>query len=131
MRCRSRVYLIVGTLLSNLCHVVVHTTHSRILHCFFSYLLTCELYLIKVYEIMAQMGQNIIISSLKPIKVTSNFILNYLKKSCRGCHHSEITKTNTKTMIFSLWMRPQGSQGCQKNRKNQRINTLVCFCANI
>ena len=42
--------------------------------------------------------------SLKPIKVSSDFILNYLKKSCRGRHHSEISKTNIKTMISSLWM---------------------------
>jgi hypothetical protein len=31
---------------------------------------------------MAQMQQYIIYLSLKPIKVSSDFILNYLKKSC-------------------------------------------------
>ena len=34
------------------------------------------------------------------------------EKSCRGRHHPEISNTNTKTMISSLWMHPQG---CQKN----------------
>ena len=28
-------------------------------------------------------------------------------------------------------MRPQECQGCQKTRKDQRINILMCFCANI
>ena len=90
--------------------------HSRMEHYFFSYLLTCEVYLIKVLEIMAQILQYITFLSLKAIKVSSDFILNYLKKvvggattqkyqkqtlkwppnrrifkkSCRGRHHSEI-----------------------------------------
>ena len=53
-----------------------HTTHSRMEHYFFSYLLTCEVYLIEVLEIMAQMLQYIIFLSLKAIKVSSDFILN-------------------------------------------------------
>ena len=36
------------------------------------------------------------------------------EKSCRGRHHSEIWKTNTKTLIYSIWIRPQGYLGCQK-----------------
>jgi hypothetical protein len=52
-------------------------SHSQIGRYFFSYLLTCEVYLIEVLEITAQMRQYIIILSLKPIKVSSDFILNY------------------------------------------------------
>ena len=41
-------------------------------------------YLIEVLEIMAQMLQYIIFLSLKAIKVSSDFILNYLKKVAGG-----------------------------------------------
>ena len=51
---------------------------------FFSYLLTCEVYLIKVLEIMDQMLQYITFLSLKSIEVSSDFILNYLKKVVVG-----------------------------------------------
>ena len=51
-------------------------THSRIEHYFFSYLLTWEVDLIEILEIMAQMWQYVIFLSLKPTKVTSDFILN-------------------------------------------------------
>ena len=60
--------------------------HSRIGHNF-------EAYLIKVLEIMAEIWQYIFFKSLKPIKVSSDFILNYLKKVVGGA--------------TSLWMRPQ------------------------
>ena len=59
-------------------------SHRRIRHNFLSYLLTCEVYLIEVLEIMAQMLQYIIFLSLKAIKVSSDFILNYLKKVVGG-----------------------------------------------
>ena len=68
------------------------------------------------------MLQYLIFLSLKLIKVSSVFNLNYFKKSCRGRHHSEISKTNTKTLIPSIWIRPQGSQGCQKMRQGP-LNT--------
>ena len=58
--------------------------HSRMEDYFFSYLLTCEVYLIEVLKIMAQMLQYIIFLSLKAIKVSSDFILNYLKKVVWG-----------------------------------------------
>ena len=106
-------------------------SHSRIGHYFFSYLLTCEVHLIEVSEIMAQMRQYIIFLSLKPIKVSSVFILNYLKKSCRGRHRSEISKTNTKTLIFSIWIRPQGSQGRQKMRQGPLNTPFEVWSANI
>ena len=52
-------------------------------------------------------------------------------KSCRGHHHSEISKTNTKTLIFAIWIRPQGSQGCQNIRFFFSQIKLLSFCANI
>ena len=51
-------------------------SHSLMKHYFFSYLLTWELDLIEILEIMAQMWQNVIFLSLKPTKVTSDFDLN-------------------------------------------------------
>ena len=59
-------------------------THSRIEHYFFSYLLTWEVDLIEILGIMAQMLHYVIFLSLKPTKVTSDFILNYLKKVIGG-----------------------------------------------
>jgi hypothetical protein len=53
-----------------------HPSHSRMEHYFFSYLLTCEVDLIEILEIMPQMWQYVIFLSLKPTKVTSDFILN-------------------------------------------------------
>ena len=53
-------------------------------HYFFSYLLTWEVDLIEILEIMAQMWPYVIFLSLKPTKVTSNFILYYLKKIVEG-----------------------------------------------
>ena len=58
--------------------------HSRLEHYFFSYLPTCEVYLIEVLEIMAQMLQYKIFLILKAIKVSLDFILNYLKKVVGG-----------------------------------------------
>ena len=44
-------------------------------HYSFSYLLTWEVDLIEILEIMAQMWQYVIFLSLQPTKVTSDFIL--------------------------------------------------------
>ena len=70
-------------------YMVIHlrslaAAHSQIEHYFFSYLLTCEVYLIEVMEILAHMLQYIIFLSLKAIKVSSDFILNYLRKVVGG-----------------------------------------------
>ena len=85
----------------------------------------------EVLEIMAQMLQYITFLSLKSIEVSSDFILNYLKKSCRGRHHSEISKTNAKTLIFPIWIHPQGSQGCQKMCQDPLNMPFEVWCANI
>ena len=61
-----------------------NSAHSQMGHYFFSYLLTREVYLIEILEIMAQMWQYVIFLSLKPTKATSVFILNYLKKVVGG-----------------------------------------------
>ena len=50
-------------------------SQSQMEHYFFSYLLTWEVDLIEILEIMAQMWQYVIFLSLKPTKVTSDFIL--------------------------------------------------------
>ena len=50
--------------------------HSRMGHYFFSYLLTWVVDFIEILEIMSQMWQYVIFLSLKPTKVTSDFILN-------------------------------------------------------
>ena len=63
---------------------IVTFSHSQMEHYFFSYLITCEVYIIKVLEIMAQILQYITFLSLKAIKVSSDFILNYLKKVVGG-----------------------------------------------
>ena len=70
---------------------------------------------------------------LKPETNKGDFRLYFVlvEKSCRGRHHSEILKTNTKTLIYSIWIRPQGSLGCQKVRQGP-LNTLFeVWCANI
>ena len=55
---------------------------------------------------------------VKSIKVTSGFNLRRKKKSARWHCHAEKSKTNLKTLVSPLWMRPQGSQGCQKMRQD-------------
>ena len=59
---------------------------------FFSYLPTCEVYLIEVLENMAQMLQNIFFK-LKSNKGEFRLYFELFEKSCRGRHHSEISKT--------------------------------------
>ena len=51
-------------------------SHSQMEQYFFSYLLTWEVDLIEILEVMAQMCQYVIFLSLKSSKVTSDFILN-------------------------------------------------------
>ena len=51
-------------------------SHSQMELYFFSYLLTWEVDLIEIIEIMAQMWQYVLFLCLKPTKVTSDFILN-------------------------------------------------------
>ena len=74
---------------------------------------------------MAQMRQYISLLSLKSIKVSSDFILNYLKKVVGGPPLRNIKNKHKNYDIFTM------DAGCQKNQKDQRINNLMCFFANI
>ena len=40
-------------------------------------------------------------------------------------------KTNTKTLIYSIWIRPQGSLECQKVRQGPLNTPFEVWCANI
>ena len=80
---------------------------------------------------MAQMWHYIIFLSHKPTKVTSYFIVNYLKKVIGGATTQKNLKTNNKNLIYSIWTRPQEPQGCQKMRHDP-LNTLFeVWCAKI
>ena len=70
---------------------------------------------------------------LKPETNKGEFRLYFelVEKSCRGRHHSEISKTNTKTLIYSIWIRPQESLGCQKMRQGPLNTPFEVWCANI
>jgi hypothetical protein len=63
---------------------------------------------------MVQMWHYINDFSHKPAKVTSNFILNYLKKVVGGATTQTNLKTNTKTLISSILIHPQGPQGIKR-----------------
>jgi hypothetical protein len=75
---------------------------------------------------MAQMLQYIIF--LKPESNKGEFRLYFelFEKSCRGSHHSEISKTNAKTLILSIWIRPQVSKDAPRSTKQVEV-----WCANI
>ena len=89
--------------------------HSQIKHYFFSYLLTCEVYLIKVIEISAQILQYITFFSLKAIKISSDFILNYLKKVVGGATTEEYQKQRLKPWYFLYGSTPRGpSRGVKR-----------------
>ena len=77
-------------------------------HYFFSYLLTCEVSLIEVLEIMAQMLQIIDFLSLKAIKVSSDFILNYLKKVVGGATTQKYKKQTQKPLYLHYGRAPRG-----------------------
>ena len=64
--------------------MTVITQPDWTLHTFFSYSVTYEVDLFEVLDIMAQMWHYIISFSYKPTKVTSDFILNYMKKVIGG-----------------------------------------------
>ena len=97
--------------------------HSRIVHHFFSYLLTCEVDLFEVLDFMAQMWHYINFFSYKPTKVTSDFILNYLKKVIGGATTQKNLKTNPKTLISSI---PKGFTKDAPGFTKHAIWGLVC-----
>ena len=87
-------------------------------HYFFSYLLTCEVDLFENSAIEAIKSEIVTYFHVKSIKVTSGFNLRRKKKSARWRCHAEKSKTNLKTLVTPLWMRPQGSQGYQQMRQD-------------
>ena len=102
--------LIHSTLLSS--------SHSRLAHYFFSYLLTCEVALFANSAIVTIKSDIVTFFHVKSIKVTSVFNLRRKKKSARWPCHAEKSKTNLNTLVSPLWMCSQGSQGCQKMRQD-------------
>ena len=87
-------------------------------HYFFSYLLTCKVDLFENSAIVAIKSDIVTFFHVKSIKVTSIFNLRKKKKSSRLHCHAEKSKTNLKTLVSPLLIRPQGSQGCQKMRQD-------------
>ena len=85
----------------------------------------------EVLEIMAQMLEYTTFLSLKLIEVSSDFILNYLKKVVGGATTQKNLKTNIKTLISSIWIRPQGPQGCQKMPLHPLNTPFEVWCAKI
>ena len=83
-------------------------SHSQIWSYFISYLLTCEVDLFEVLEIMAQMWHYIIFLSHKPTKVTSDFIWNYLKKQDQRYILRSLSSQQLKDKKFV-------KKNCQKN----------------
>ena len=80
---------------------------------------------------MAQMLQYTIFFKPESNKGEFRLYFELFEKSCRGRHHSEISKTNAKTLIFSIWIRPQESRGCQKMRQDPLNMLFEVWCANI
>ena len=79
-------------------------------------------------------GSNVAICHFLKHKTNKGDIWLYFElaeKSCRGRHHSEILKTNTKTLIYSIWIWPRGFLGCQKVCQGPLNMPFEVWCANI
>ena len=63
--------------------------------------------------------------------MTSGSILNYLRKMIGGATKQKNLKTNTKTMISSIWMHLQGPHGCQKMCHHPLNKLMEVWCAKI
>ena len=70
---------------------------------------------------------------LKPETNKGDFRLYFklVEKGCGGRHDSEISKTNTKTLIYSIWIYPQGSLGCRKMHQGPLNMPFKVCCNNI
>ena len=58
----------------------------------------------EVLEIMAQMLQYITFFEPETNRGEFRLYFELFEKSCRGPHHSEISKTNAKTLIVPIWI---------------------------
>ena len=97
---------------------------------------THSLYHFEKPAIVATKRYIFIFMHVKPIEVTSGFNLRVMKKSARWLCHTEKSKTNIKKLISPLLTRTQGSQGCQKMRKDPLFNFVnflkfVSFLGNL
>ena len=90
----------------------VHTARSDTILSHIYFVLVRQISL-KFQKLWFKYGIISFLLSHKPTKVTSDFILNYLKKIIGGATTQKNLKTNTKTLIFSIWICPQVLQGCQ------------------
>ena len=68
----------------------------------------------EVLEIMAQMLQYITFLSLKSIEVSSDFILNYLKKVVGGATTQKYQKQMLKPLYFLYGSTPRGPRGVKR-----------------
>jgi hypothetical protein len=78
-----------------------------------------------------QNGVNVLFLVLKPIEVTSGFILRLTKKIVRWRCCRNIWHLSLKTKISPLVVCYQEPNGCQKNQKDLRNSDLEVYCANI
>jgi hypothetical protein len=78
-----------------------------------------------------QNGLNILLLVVKPIEVTSGFILKLMKKIARWRRCWNILHLSLKTKISPLVVHYQKSNGCQKNRQDLRNSDLEVYCATI
>jgi hypothetical protein len=76
-----------------------------------------------------QKGVNILYWVVKPIKVTSGFILKLMKKIARWRRCWNIWHSSLKTKISPLVVRCQDSNGCQKKQQDFRNSDLEVYCA--
>ena len=115
------IYLLILVSLSHWTYLLwIHSNYNT--HC---------LYHFENPAIVAIKSDIVTFIHVKPIKVTSGFNLRRKKKSARWRCHAEKSKTNLKTLVPPIWMRPQGSQGCQKMRQDPLNMPFEVWCANI
>ena len=65
------------------------------------------------------------------IKLTLGNIFIKSEKSTRRRHRHKTIKTNLKTLVSPLLIRPQGSHGCQKMRHDPLNMPVEVWCAKI
>ena len=83
------------------------------------------------YEIVAISTEKTTIFNDLDYKADIRQHFHKIEKSARWRHLHKIIKTNLKTHISPLLMRPQGSQGCQKIRQDPLKMPLEVWCAKI
>jgi hypothetical protein len=77
----------------------LHSYHTAGWDTIFLYLLTLEVDLIEILEIMPQMWQYVIFFKAWNQQRWLRLYFELVEKSCRGRHNSEILEANTKTLM--------------------------------